>query len=68
MVPVQADWTSRDPEITRALADFGRNSVPLYVLYSGGPDSEPDILPELLTPGLVLDALKKVESGSSASR
>ena len=68
VVPVQADWTSRDPEITRALADFGRNSVPLYVLYSGGPDSEPDILPELLTPGLVLDALKKVESGSSASR
>lgn len=68
VVPVQADWTSRDPEITRALAEFGRNSVPLYVLYTGGPDSEPEILPELLTPGLVLDALKKVESGSAASR
>ena len=68
VVPVQADWTSRDPEITRALAEFGRNSVPLYVLYTGGPDSEPQILPELLTPGLVLDALKKVESGSAASR
>ncbi|MYA77316.1 MAG: thiol:disulfide interchange protein, partial [Gemmatimonadetes bacterium] len=68
VVPVQADWTSRDPEITRALAEFGRNSVPLYVLYTGGPDSVPEILPELLTPGLVLDALKKVESGSAASR
>ncbi|MDD9949072.1 MAG: thioredoxin family protein, partial [candidate division Zixibacteria bacterium] len=68
VVPVQADWTSRDPEITQALAEFGRNSVPLYVLYSGGPDSEPEILPELLTPGLVLDALKKVESGRAASR
>ncbi|MDE2825643.1 MAG: protein-disulfide reductase DsbD family protein [Gemmatimonadota bacterium] len=68
VVPVQADWTSRDPEITRALAEFGRNSVPLYVLYTGGPDSEPEILPELLTPGLVLDALKKVESESAASR
>ena len=68
VVPVQADWTSRDPEITRALAEFGRNSVPLYVLYTGGPDSEPQILPELLTPGLVLDALEKVESGSAASR
>ena len=64
---VQADWTSRDPEITRALAEFGRNSVPLYVLYSGGPDSEPAILPELLTPGLVLDALKQAETGSAAS-
>jgi thiol:disulfide interchange protein DsbD len=68
VVPVQADWTSRDPEITRALAEFGRNSVPLYVLYTGGPDAEPEILPELLTPGLVLDALKKVESGRAASR
>ena len=67
VAPVQADWTSRDPEITRALAEFGRNSVPLYVLYSGGPDSEPAILPELLTPGLVLDALKQAETGSAAS-
>lgn len=66
VVPVQADWTSRDPEITRALAGFGRNSVPLYVLYTGGPDSEPEILPELLTPGLVLDALKKAETESAA--
>ena len=68
VVTVQADWTSRDPEITQALAEFGRNSVPLYVLYTGSPDSEPEILPELLTPGLVLDALKKVESGRAASR
>ena len=68
VVAIQADWTSRDPEITRALADFGRNSVPLYVLYTGDPDTEPEILPELLTPGLVLDALKKVESGNTAGR
>ena len=67
VVAVQADWTSRDPEITQALAEFGRNSVPLYVLYSGGTDSEPAILPELLTPGLVLDALKQAETGSAAS-
>ncbi len=68
VVAVQADWTSRDPEITQALAEFGRNSVPLYVLYTGGPDAEPEILPELLTPGLVLDALSKLKSGDSARR
>ncbi len=68
VVAVQADWTSRDPEITRALADFGRNSVPLYVLYTGGPDAEPEILPELLTPGLVLDALSRVGTGDSARK
>ena len=56
-----ADWTSRDETITRALAEFGRNSVPLYVLYSSDPNREPIILPELITPGIVLDALKEIE-------
>ena len=58
---VIADWTSKDDTITRALAEFGRNSVPLYVLYSSDPNAEPIILPELLTPGIVLDALEKIK-------
>jgi len=53
---VKADWTNRNPEITQALASFGRNGVPLYVIYSSELD-EPMILPELLTPGIVLNAL-----------
>ncbi len=61
VVPIQADWTGRDETITRALAEFGRNSVPLYVLYSGRGDEKPIILPEILTPGIVLDALNKIE-------
>lgn len=56
-----ADWTSRDETITRALAEFGRNSVPLYVLYGSDPDRAPLILPELITPGIVLEALKEIE-------
>ena len=55
-----ADWTSNDERITRALAAFGRNSVPLYVLYPGKPGSSPQILPEVLTSNIVLDALKGV--------
>ncbi len=55
---LKADWTRRDPAITQALAEFGRVGVPLYVLYPGGPGSEPHILPELLTPAIVLDALE----------
>jgi len=61
MVSIKADWTSRDDMITRALARYGRNSVPLYVYYPSGTDSEPQILPEIITPGIVLDAL---ENGS----
>jgi len=61
-VMVKADWTNRNPEITRALASFGRNGVPLYVIYSEDFD-EPKILPEILTPGIVMDALKDISSG-----
>lgn len=60
IVPLKADWTTRDDEITRALASYGRNSVPLYVVYGAGDD--PLLLPEILTPGIVLDALDKIEN------
>jgi thiol:disulfide interchange protein DsbD len=52
---VRADWTRRDPDITRALAALGRNGVPVYVLYR--PGKEPLLLPEVLQPSLVHDAL-----------
>ncbi len=55
---IKVDWTNRDEKVTRALASFGRNSVPLYVYYPTGKDSKPQLLPELITPGIVLDALK----------
>lgn len=56
---LKADWTSYDPAITQALASFGRNGVPLYLMYGSEPD--PVILPSVLTPGLVIDALEKLK-------
>jgi thiol:disulfide interchange protein DsbD len=58
IVPLKADWTSRDETITKALAQYGRNSVPLYVYYPKGATDNPIILPEIITPGIVLDAVK----------
>ncbi|MCS6771398.1 MAG: protein-disulfide reductase DsbD family protein [Kiritimatiellae bacterium] len=52
-----ADWTDRNDVITRALEEFGRSGVPLYVYYPLGADSKPIILPEILTPRVVLDAI-----------
>ena len=52
---MRADWTRRDPAITAALADFGRNGVPVYALYA--PGKPPQLLPELLTERIVTDAL-----------
>lgn len=54
---LRADWTDANDAIARALAQFGRASVPLYVYYPAG-GREPVILPEVLTPGIVLAALK----------
>jgi thiol:disulfide interchange protein DsbD len=61
---IRADWTSPDPEITRALQEFGRDGVPLYVLYSGKQDEPPSILPQILTPSIVITALEKLEPPS----
>jgi thiol:disulfide interchange protein DsbD len=61
IVALKADWTKRNPEITQALAKFGRMSVPLYVLYPGRKDADPQLLPEVITPGIVLQALESVK-------
>jgi thiol:disulfide interchange protein DsbD len=59
IVPVKADWTNQNPEITETLLRFGRVGVPFYVLYPAGKPDAPIMLPELLTQSLVLDALGK---------
>jgi thiol:disulfide interchange protein DsbD len=57
VVLMKGDWTNRDPAITKALAAFGRAGVPLYVVYNGKPGStEPVVLPQLLTAGVVQSA------------
>ncbi|QAZ41311.1 protein-disulfide reductase [Methylibium sp. Pch-M] len=52
---MRADWTHRDERITAALGRLGRNGVPVYVLMR--PGREPLLLPEILTGGLVREAL-----------
>ncbi|MFZ2619314.1 MAG: thioredoxin family protein [Alphaproteobacteria bacterium] len=47
LVLLTADWTRRDDAITAFLEHFGRQGVPLYVLYR--PSAEPVVLPQLLT-------------------
>ncbi|HEX3398278.1 MAG TPA: thioredoxin family protein [Steroidobacteraceae bacterium] len=57
VVLMKGDWTNRDPAITKALAAFGRAGVPLYLVYNGRPGStEPVVLPQLLTAGVVQNA------------
>jgi thiol:disulfide interchange protein/DsbC/DsbD-like thiol-disulfide interchange protein len=55
---LKADWTSRDEAITAELAKWNRSAVPFNLIYSPGR-AEPLVLPELLTPGIVIEALGK---------
>jgi thiol:disulfide interchange protein DsbD len=57
---LKADWTEHDDGITGALAAMGRSGVPAYALYEPGTTASATLLPEVLTPGIVLDALGKL--------
>ena len=57
IVTLRADWTNKDPAITAELAKYQRSAVPFNVIWKPG-QPEPLLLPELLTPGIVLDAIK----------
>jgi len=60
VVMVRADWTSRDSRITEALAGYGRNGVPLNVIYGADKTVSPIILPTLLTPNVVQRNLEEI--------
>lgn len=60
-VLLRADWTKRDATIAAALAEHGRVGVPLYLVYPKGSGA-PVILPQLLTEGLVIEAIEKAAS------
>ena len=57
IVPMLADWTNSNPEITRKLAQFDRVGVPFYLFYPAGRADDPVILPELLTEQILLRAV-----------
>ena len=57
IVPMLADWTNSNPEITRKLAQFDRVGVPFYLFYAPGRADDPVILPELLTEQILLRAI-----------
>ncbi|MEE2943386.1 MAG: thioredoxin family protein [Verrucomicrobiota bacterium] len=55
----RADYTHRSDEITKELHSLGRAGVPLVLVFPRDKKSEPQMLPELLTPDIVLNALNK---------
>jgi thiol:disulfide interchange protein DsbD len=61
---LRADWTRHDEAITQALTALDRSGVPAYALYAPG-QSDPQLLPEVLTPGIMTDALGKLPKAAT---
>lgn len=53
---LRADWTRQQPEVSALLRGNGRDGVPLYLYYPPG-NEQPAVLPQILTEGIVLNAI-----------
>jgi thiol:disulfide interchange protein DsbD len=58
-VALLGDYTRKNPEITAELRRFERAGVPLVLVYSRDATQPPAVLPTVLTPGIVLEALEQ---------
>jgi thiol:disulfide interchange protein/DsbC/DsbD-like thiol-disulfide interchange protein len=54
---LKGDWTQQDPDITQFLHTYGHDGVPLYVFYPSGADKNPVLLPQILTPSIIIDVI-----------
>ncbi|MCE4538792.1 thioredoxin family protein [Pelomonas sp. P7] len=66
VVYLKGDWTREDPRITAVLKAHGRSGVPLYLYYAPGA-AEAEVLPQILTPGLVIEAVSAGASSRSST-
>ena len=64
---IRADWTRHSQVIADTLASLGRDGVPTYALYPANPNDPPHLLPEVLTPGIVIRALDQLKAGDSSA-
>ena len=65
VVMLRADWTDGDSGIAAELTRHGRAGVPLYLIYPRGIGGDALVLPQILTPGNVIDALKRSQNERS---
>jgi thiol:disulfide interchange protein len=57
---LKGDWTNNDPAITEVLKRFETSGVPLYLMYPADPSKPAEVLPQLLTEGIIIDALARI--------
>jgi thiol:disulfide interchange protein len=63
---VKGDWTNEDPRITRLLHEYKRAGVPTYLMYPADPNAPAEVLPQILTPGIVVKAMERAAQAQLA--
>jgi thiol:disulfide interchange protein DsbD len=61
VVPLKADWTRRDAVITKWLQRYGKAGVPFYLMIPADTTRAHIPLPEIITPGIVIDAFERAK-------
>jgi Thiol:disulfide interchange protein len=59
------DYTLLPKAMRTELNRYGRDGVPLVLIFPGKPGAPPEVLPETLTPGIVLGALERARQKNS---
>jgi thiol:disulfide interchange protein/DsbC/DsbD-like thiol-disulfide interchange protein len=63
VVALKADWTRRDERITAWLKRYDRVGVPMYLVIPPSGVAGAFTLPEVITTGMVVEALEKASEG-----
>jgi thiol:disulfide interchange protein DsbD len=66
-LPLLGDYTRFPDDITEELTRHGRAGVPLVLVYPSNPNKPPIVLPEAITPGMVVNALEQAEKEVAVS-
>lgn len=57
---LKGDWTNNDPEITEVLRRYETSGVPLYLMFPADSSQPAEVLPQILTTNIVVDAIKRI--------
>ncbi|GLS25199.1 hypothetical protein GCM10007877_09130 [Marinibactrum halimedae] len=63
---VKGDWTNADPQITELLNQYGRSGVPMYLYFPPKKNAKAELLPQLLTPEIITDAIQRHKNNNLA--
>ncbi|MEX2366125.1 MAG: thioredoxin family protein, partial [Pseudohongiellaceae bacterium] len=57
---LKGDWTNNDPAITEVLKQYETSGVPLYLMFPADSSKPAEVLPQILTESIMLDALERI--------